>query len=403
MPQIRRTVYVFFHRYDAPFLAPDDLVRGATGVRRTPRLLAISVLRGAEFEIGEDDFELLAMVPSDRWLDVDELPAEHRERLRELAELGLLVSDEDDPLLAELLRKDEQLTDSRWNIYAALFHSLTKWRDIDLRRQAGRELDELPVPPANAVARFVEIHGKPPSHFHVIRDAVTELELPVVERSGGLYDALSRRKTTRAFDREAAVTIAELATVLFEAFGCHGYASLLPGITALKKTSPSGGSLHPIEAYVLVRNVAEVGAGIYHYRADRHALELLEPLAGPDAEELAAQFTCGQSYFAGAGAFFILTARFYRSFWKYRKHQRAYGVLLMDAGHLSQTLYLACAELGLGAFVTAAINGANIEERLGLDPFTEGAVAVCGCGRPALASSELEPEFLPYVPRETTI
>jgi len=49
MPQIRRTVYVFFHRYDAPFLAPDDLVRGATGVRRKPRLLAISVLRGAEF------------------------------------------------------------------------------------------------------------------------------------------------------------------------------------------------------------------------------------------------------------------------------------------------------------------------------------------------------------------
>ena len=403
MPQIRRTVYVFFHRYDAPFLAPDDLVRGATGVRRKPRLLAISVLRGAEFEIGESDFELLATVPSDSWIDVDELPPEHRERLRELAELGLLVSDEDDPLLAELLRKDEQLNASRWNIYAALFHSLTKWRDIDLRRQAGRELDELPVPPADAVARFVETHGKPPSHFHVVRDATAEVELPAVERSGGVFDALSRRKTTRAFDREAAVTIAELATVLYESFGCHGYASLLPGITALKKTSPSGGSLHPIEAYVLVRNVAEVGAGIYHYRADRHALDLLEPLAGPDAEELAAQFTCGQSYFAGAGAFFILTARFYRSFWKYRKHQRAYGVLLMDAGHLSQTLYLVCAELGLGAFVTAAINGADIEERLGLDPFTEGAVAVCGCGRPTRAPSELEPEFLPYVPRETTI
>jgi putative peptide maturation dehydrogenase len=403
MPQIRRTVYVFFHRYDAPFLAPGDLVRGATGVRRTPRLLAISVLRGAEFEIGESDFELLATVPSDSWIDVDELPPEHRERLRELAELGLLVSDEDDPLLAELLRKDEQLNASRWNIYAALFHSLTKWRDIDLRRQAGRELDELPVPPADAVARFVETHGKPPSHFHVVRDATAEVELPAVERSGGVFDALSRRKTTRAFDREAAVTIAELATVLYESFGCHGYASLLPGITALKKTSPSGGSLHPIEAYVLVRNVAEVGAGIYHYRADRHALDLLEPLAGPDSEELAAQFTCGQSYFAGAGAFFILTARFYRSFWKYRKHQRAYGVLLMDAGHLSQTLYLVCAELGLGAFVTAAINGANIEERLGLDPFTEGAVAVCGCGRPTGAPSELEPEFLPYVPRETTI
>ena len=403
MRRIRRTVYAFFHRYDAPFLAPDDLVRGKTDVRRAPQLLAISVLRGAEFEIGEDDFDLLAAVPSDRWLEVDELRAEDRPRLRELAELGLLLSTEDDPLLSELLRKDEQLTDGRWNIYSALFHSLTKWSEVDLRRQVGHELDELPVPPAGAVRRFVELHGKPPSHFHVAADAVGELELPLMKRGGGLFDALSRRRTARAFDREAPVTLAELATLLYEVFGCHGYAPLLPGITALKKTSPSGGSLHPIEAYVLVRNVMDVDAGIYHYRADRHALELLEPLTPADAEELAAQFTCGQSYFAAAGALFILTARFYRSFWKYRKHQRAYGVLLMDAGHLSQTLYLVSAELGLGAFVTAAINGADIEERLGLAPFTEGALAVCGCGRPASAPSELEPVFLPYVPRETTI
>jgi nitroreductase len=75
----------------------------------------------------------------------------------------------------------------------------------------------------------------------------------------------------------------------------------------------------------------------------------------------------------------------------------------MDAGHLSQTLYLVCAELGLGAFVTAAVNGADIEERLGLEPFVEGVLAVCGCGKPASAPSELEPGFLPYVPRETTI
>jgi nitroreductase len=47
-------------------------------------------------------------------------------------------------------------------------------------------------------------------------------------------------------------------------------------------------------------------------------------------------------------------------------------VALMDAAHLAQTFYPVCAELGLGAFVTAAVNGANIEKRLGLDLFTEG-------------------------------
>jgi hypothetical protein len=61
-----------------------------------------------------------------------------------------------------------------------------------------------------------------------------------------------------------------------------------------------------------------------------------------------------------------------------------------------------CTELGLGAFVTAAVNGANIEEQLGLDPFTEGALAICGCGRPA-TDEELDMNFEPYVPRDTMI
>jgi hypothetical protein len=74
---------------------------------------------------------------------------------------------------------------------------------------------------------------------------------------------------------------------------------------------------------------------------------------------------------------------------------------MMDAAHLSQTLYLVATELGL--FVTAAINGANIEERLGLDGCNEGAVAVSGCGRRAARRSPLEPEFEPYVPRATEL
>lgn len=399
MPRIRRTVYAFFHRYDAPVLAPEDLLRGEANVRREPRLLAISVLRGAEFEISEDDFTLLASVPSDRWVDVDELTLEHRR----LAELGLLVSSQADPLLAELLRRDEQLTDGRWNIYAALFHSLTRWSDVDFRRRLGPDLEELAVQPAEAVEALVKRHGPPPPHFHTAERALSELELPIVRRKGGLFDTLGERRTARAFNRGAAVTTDEMASVLYEVFGCRAYAQLGAGIAVLKRTSPSGGSLHPIEPYVLVRNVVGIDPGIYHYRADRHALELIEPLTEPDATELAAQFTSGQAYFAGASALFILTARFSRSFWKYRKHRRAYSVLLLDAGHLSQTLYLVCAELGLGAFVTAAFNGADIEERLRLEPFAEGVLAVSGCGRPSRTPSNLEPEFFPYVPRETTV
>jgi nitroreductase len=82
----------------------------------------------------------------------------------------------------------------------------------------------------------------------------------------------------------------------------------------------------------------------------------------------------------------------------------------MDAAHLSQTFYLVATELGLGPFVTAAINGSDIEEDLGLDGVSEGAIAICGCGVPARGTRSLEaevldlsPEYLPYTPRVTDI
>ncbi len=374
------------------------MIRGDLEVRRIPRLLAISILRGTEFAISDEEFELLSKLPSDRWTNVEELSPQEQERVAKLAEQGLVLSTEDNPLLAELRRKDERLASGPWNIYAALFHSLTTWRDVDLRGRVA-DPEELPLQADAAVAAFVERYGKPPPHFHRIESADGAVELPVSGREDGLFAALRRRKTTRAFDPVAPLSMEELGVVCGEVFGCHGLIEIGEGVTALKKTSPSGGSLHPIEAYVLVRNVEGVDPGLYHYRTEDHALEPLESFTADEAERLAAEFVCGQTYFANAGALFVLVARFDRIFWKYRKHQRAYGVLLLDAGHLSQTLYLVCAELGLGAYVTAAINGANIGERLGLDEFAEGAIAVCGCGKPAREPSALEPEFVPYVPR----
>jgi len=89
----------------------------------------------------------------------------------------------------------------------------------------------------------------------------------------------------------------------------------------------------------------------------------------------------------------VLAARFDRSFWKYRDHDKAYSAILLDAGHLSQTFYLVCAELGLGAFVAGAVNDATIDDRLGLRRFQQGAIAICGCGH--AAPSGLEPVFEP--------
>ena len=74
-------------------------------------------------------------------------------------------------------------------------------------------------------------------------------ELPLVERTGELYDVLLRRRTTRSFDRDDSLALSELAVVLRYVFGYHGYAPLLGQVNTLKRTSPSAGGFHPIEAY----------------------------------------------------------------------------------------------------------------------------------------------------------
>ena len=178
-------------------------------------------------------------------------------------------------------------------------------------------------------------------------------------------------------------------------FGYHGYARLLGEITTLKRTSPSAGGFHPVEAYLLLKGIEGLEPGLYHYAGRDHLLERIEAVAESEARELAARFVCGQSYFADAHALVILAARFERAFWKYRNHQKALAALLMDAAHLSQTLYLVCTELGLGTFVTAAINNVDIEERLGLDGAAEGVLAVCGFGKQAGERSPFDPLFEP--------
>jgi putative peptide maturation dehydrogenase len=196
------------------------------------------------------------------------------------------------------------------------------------------------------------------------------------------------------------MTVDELDSVLQYVFGCHGYARNSADVLCIKRTSPSGGGLHPIEAYPIISNVAGIAPGLYHYSARNHSLVRLEELDPGEARRMATLFMGGQKYFGMAHVTFILTARFYRNHWKYRRHQKAYAGLLMDAAHLSQTLYLVSTELNLGAFVTIAINARDIEERLGIDGVSEGVIAMIGCGRRVHSESPLELRFSAEPPDE---
>jgi len=85
-----------------------------------------------------------------------------------------------------------------------------------------------------------------------------------------------------------------------------------------------------------------------------------------------------------------MAARFQRNFWKYRGHPKAWKVIQLDAGHLSQNLYLSATELGYGAFITGAINDKCAERLFGLDGISTGAIAVCGFGKRAATGDNVE-------------
>lgn len=375
MTAVRRTPYAFFYLDEDP--AGTD----------PSRILALCILTGEQHAIGTDALAVLRGLPAERWVSAD---AHDSGIVSDLIAKGLVISDTEDPGATELRERDEALSAQEWNLYAALYHYMTQWQgvqavpvdsDVQLRDDTRA-----------AAQAFIAYYGPPPGPFHEV-STTRELMLPGTERAGGLYQALLARRTTRAFDPDASMTLGQLDTVLRYVFGCHGYATTVADALCIKRTSPSGGALHPVEAYPVISRVAGIEPGIYHYNVRDHALGLISELDADEAQRLATSFMCGQRHFGTAAVSFVMTARFSRNHWKYRRHHRAYAGILMDAAHLSQTLYLVAGELNLGAFVTIAINGRDIERRLGLDGVSEGVVAMTGCGPRALGQSPLELQF----------
>jgi len=385
VPRVRRRAWLLFFCHDGTTVDIQQLLSGTLAGAPLSRLYAISPTSGTELPISREQLDVLLAMPSTDWADDDGFDPDV---MHALIEGDLLVSDERDAF-------DERLRDSGWNLYAAVYHFLTRWRGVDVRPDDGELL------PANeeGAREFLALYGTQPPPFRAVDEPAAVVDLPLVQPDGGVYAALAERRTTRSFDASQPLALDELGLALHQVFGCHGSASTTgKEIVNLKRTSPSAGGLHPIEAFPLLTNVADVESGIYHYDAERHALELLEPIEREAATALATNFVCGQTYFGSAQALFLLVARFARSNWKYRRHQKAYASVLLDAGHLSQTLYLVAADRGLGAFVTGVINNAEIDERLGLDGIDEGVVAACGLGVRG-GSSPFDPVFEPFSPR----
>jgi SagB-type dehydrogenase family enzyme len=193
--------------------------------------------------------------------------------------------------------------------------------------------------------------------------------------NGEFPEVLLKRRTWREFGNKP-VSKDQLARVLHLSFGVQGWGKISSSRSFALKTSPSGGGLHPAEAYVLVRKVTSVPRGVYHYDAVGHRLQQIgKGVSSAHIQTLLA----GQWWFRGAAFVVFLTAIFHRTQWKY-DYARAYRAVLAETGHLCQTFCLTATWLGLAPFCTMALTDTKIERILRVDGISESVLYAMGAG-----------------------
>src|SRR5262249_55500714 len=214
--KVRRAAELWFSCGDGRTLDIGELLSGRLATAPQTRVYAISPATGTEQRISRDELDVLFAVPADDWTESD---AYALDLVRGLVERGLLIADGGEAL-------DERLRTSGWERHAAVYHFMTRWRDVDIRDGAG---DVVPATEEH-VPEFLELNGPPPPAFCSVDAPARVVDLPEVPTESDLYSVLARRRTTRGFDESRPLPLEELALVLHQVFGVHGHATTADGV-----------------------------------------------------------------------------------------------------------------------------------------------------------------------------
>lgn len=198
-------------------------------------------------------------------------------------------------------------------------------------------------------------------------------------QDASLARTLIGRRTSRSF-REDAVSVEQVSTLLYLALGYlterqGAEGAACPDSLGARRSSPSGGGLNACEGHLYVRNVTGLAPGLYAYHPEEHALSLTRLL--PEAP--LGRLLCGQHFINALPFGLFITSRFDKLWWKY-EHSRAYRMAFIETGHVSQTFLMVATALGLGTWLTGALNDREVEQLLGLEETCEQPLFFVGCG-----------------------
>lgn len=259
-----------------------------------------------------------------------------------------------------LMREPAPQTEWGWDVLSQIFHVGTS----DVRQELGHLESEEWTKQYLAYCKGI---AENPPHFETEKVG-KRVDLPKPDLSSFdnkfYLEALRKRKTCRNFNG-GSTTVETLSTLLYTSLGPihEGWSDLEDNDLQLlgrRKTFPSGGGLHPEEAYIVALNVVGLNPGLYHYNSDHHYLTLIKE---GNFEDHLVTLMAGQYFLKGLAFGMFLTARFDKSWWKY-PHSRSYRVVLMDSGHASQTILLTSTTLGLNTWLSGAFSDSKVKEFL---------------------------------------
>lgn len=214
-------------------------------------------------------------------------------------------------------------------------------KEIQKRIQQGRNFVRMPLENEGFVSDQQQKKPQPPLFKEPMGGEVIALphDFDHLNIENDFLKIINERKSHRVYT-EKNLSLLELSYLLW----CtQGVKSIRGKKYATIRTVPCGGARHEFETYLAVKHVEGLKEGLYHYLPQDHSLELLKE---ETLNDFIGKSLKGQVWADKASVCFYYSFVPYRAEWRYGIY--AHRVVLIDAGHITENLYLACTSIGLG-------------------------------------------------------
>ncbi len=177
-----------------------------------------------------------------------------------------------------------------------------------------------------------------------------ELPAPNLDGAVSVEAAMSRRRSVRAYASRP-LTLDHVSQILFAAHGVTGPDGM--------HTAPSAGGARPLEIYAIAAKVDGLSVGVYHYLAEQHALNVV---TSRDPRRSLRKACSGQECIAQAPLVLVISGIPQRL-------EETYGdmadrLMMIEAGHVAQNVYLQCTAQNLGTIVVGAFQERDVSRVL---------------------------------------